>query len=167
MNEDKLIEAFVAVDEWADMVQKEFEITCKKGCSYCCYIPNIITLTEAEYLVDHEEVPDMSVIKKKIIPENALIMQRKQDVFCDIVSPERRKCMYLKNDECSVYDSRPLSCRGNLCISKAELCDTGWPYTPGVVLYVDSMGVTMLSLSLSMDFGTMAEQIYKVLKNRE
>lgn len=161
-----IVDYFKLADRLVDQIRSQYPISCYKGCSHCCRIPNLITISEARYIVENENIPSQEEISKHILLEDALIYQGRQDDYCIRVSPEVRKCLFLEDDLCSIYKSRPLSCRGNLVITDPKLCDTSWPYVESVVGYVDSSSFTQMSLCLSMDIGTIPGQLRKVLESK-
>ncbi len=69
-------------------------IKCHKGCHYCCHYDVGVTVQEVtlifQYLINHPDI----VIKVK----NAL--------------QENRFCAFLDNTLCSIYEVRPIICRG-------------------------------------------------------
>ena len=114
----KLKRAFKYIDEKSS---KLHYTTCSKGCNHCCYMPVMLSLTEAKYIVEQFGFPkDLELLKKqaskdffKIIPEDYYKLPL-QD----------RKCVYLINGECSIYPIRPITCRGYFSTSKPENCST-------------------------------------------
>lgn len=90
-------------------------IACKKGCSFCCHIQVQITQVEANYIAAHAGV------EARQSPKNDLIPPAKGSW----VDP-RRPCPFLKNDECSIYEYRPLACRVHVNFEATnEVCRFG------------------------------------------
>jgi Fe-S-cluster containining protein len=69
---------------------------CRRGCSHCCHIPVLITQTEAHVMADELKI---TVAK----PEKFV---RAGNKAYDGVA-----CPFLADNECSIYESRPLACR--------------------------------------------------------
>jgi Fe-S-cluster containining protein len=85
-------------------------IACKKGCSYCCGL--VVKATEPELYVIFEHV-----LKTRSESEISLLMNRLHTQLQTKEGCSTRnerinvKCTFLKNDSCSIYEVRPLSCR--------------------------------------------------------
>lgn len=72
---------------------------CARGCAHCCYIAVPISVAEARLIGERIGVTPKDVTN---------FPRRDEKSFSD-----KTPCTFLKNDECSVYDSRPLECRAN------------------------------------------------------
>jgi Fe-S-cluster containining protein len=100
---------------------------CRKGCSHCCHISVAINQGEAALIGRKLGI-------KPAKPENRALEPR--DKFADAIPlGYGNPCPFLKNNECSIYDVRPLACREHFNMDvDAELCrlDMG---SNGVPLY--------------------------------
>ena len=78
-------------------------IKCKKGCAYCCK-EGEYPLSELEYINLMLSYTTLSNEKKGIINQNItnLLKQDRQKFY---------SCPFLVNNECAVYEARPLICR--------------------------------------------------------
>ena len=100
-----------------DHVKTNETISCKRGCSHCCKHNQLITSDEADLLV-----------RVGKIDKEYLEMQLE---FCE--DPEfwwklpyvYSKCMFLDNDQCTVYKNRPSICRNHAVSSVPENCSNG------------------------------------------
>lgn len=89
------------------------EITCKKGCSQCCYLNVDISRDEAALLKAVIEEDNI------VIDMSSLRLQAE-----DKSKTGKRRCVFLdKSDLCMVYEYRPAACRKLLVITDPELCD--------------------------------------------
>lgn len=90
------------------------KIECAAGCVSCCGLSVSITSDEANVLASQSGI-DMDKLKR-------------QSTFTDTDwatrSFDERACVFLKDDKCSVYDSRPMSCRNALSTSRVG-CESG------------------------------------------
>ena len=77
---------------------------CKKGCSFCCYVPVEITQVEARYIASETGKNLIELTENKT---------KKRDG-----SP----CPFLNNGVCSIYRVRPLACRVFASLDGAEKC---------------------------------------------
>lgn len=80
--------------------------TCKRGCSYCCHVAVEITLLEARYI---EHKTGHKVTNPVDGPTN---------------KNETRPCVFLKNNECSIYEHRPAVCRTFISFDDVKLCES-------------------------------------------
>ena len=110
---------------------------CRKGCSHCCHIAVAINQGEAALIGRKLGI-------KPARPENRALEGREK--FADkLPLGYDNPCPFLKDNECSIYDVRPLACRTHFNMDvDAELCrlDMG---ANGVPLYkttdLDLMGL--------------------------
>jgi Fe-S-cluster containining protein len=91
------------------------EISCKKGCSFCCHINVDVTEVEVKLIQKYAE-------------------ERKMEINYEAAAdPNRSACPFLSvNGKCSVYKVRPLACRKYFVISDPKLCDSK-KYGPKIV----------------------------------
>lgn len=90
---------------------RHFQTDCKKKCAYCCYQPATVFPFEAiriaRFLADSLSDEELEVLK-----------MRMKDRVSDFKGASVRKqvnnktvCPFLLNDQCFVYEHRPLTCR--------------------------------------------------------
>ncbi|WP_395066240.1 YkgJ family cysteine cluster protein [Paraburkholderia silvatlantica] len=108
-NVDAMIEAlWKAVDEVGAVAAPR--AACRKGCSHCCHTSVLLPAQEA------------ALIGKRIgvKPEPHKGITQRGDIEAGYHNP----CPFLREGECSIYESRPLACRQqyNMDID-ALLCD--------------------------------------------
>ncbi|GBG14562.1 chaperone protein DnaK [Novimethylophilus kurashikiensis] len=88
---------------------------CKKGCSSCCHLPLMIFTSEAE------TIAAITGRKMTHLPFRMPEPEDKVEKMAFLGQP----CPFLVENECSIYESRPLECRlhHNMAGDPA-LCDT-------------------------------------------
>lgn len=96
-------------------------MSCKKGCTACCYSQVAVTSDEAILLAD--------LVKKGVkIDYERLKKQADQgNNYRDWynLNYKDRSCVFLSDKgACQIYDDRPLVCRTNMVLSDPQLCDT-------------------------------------------
>lgn len=88
-------------------------VACKPGCSHCCYMNTMIYEHEAIRLAE------VSGRKMKRLPYRPLEL-----VYLQGNRFNGQPCTFLVNNECSVYEDRPLVCRTHHSLQDdASLCD--------------------------------------------
>ncbi len=134
------------VDFWAnEVLEKELQKDCTKGCSACC--------TERVFLTPTELVMIAQRLKKHLSRGSFSRMQRKVARLSKLVESEGREewwrnsrpCPLLKDNECSVYSSRPLACRGRHSLDR-KTCEVDSPEGSKCLT-----GPTMMEMAISAD----------------
>ena len=85
-------------------VQAARHSVCVKGCSHCCFQAVPITNIEAGYIAENIKTPHVE-LKKSI----------RRDVMA---FSDKTPCPFLTNDECTIYEDRPLTCRTHVSFDK-------------------------------------------------
>lgn len=111
--------------------EKSF-LSCKKGCSHCCRMNVTIVKMEAKVIVkyckDHKITIDKDYLKEQLLtPEDK--------IWNTDIAP----CVFLKNDECSIYPVRPIACRKYFVGTPPDYCNVKkYPnYRPGVYISIE------------------------------
>ena len=95
----------------------EPSIKCKKGCSFCCHLNVDITRLEAKLIAHYCNEQNIPIDK------NYLVKQAEYSID-DIISSPHSACVFLKNNECSIYPVRPCGCRKLFVTTDPVFCDT-------------------------------------------
>ena len=138
--------------------QTASRISCGKGCSHCCHISVAVDGKEADLIYEMADGWD----------EDEVAHMRRQAEFTWeewMTKPiEQRRCIFLKNNTCSIYEFRPASCRKMFVVSPAEMCDTV-AHPKGEIQQWFSLGAEVMATAASTVFGwgPMAEMILKRL----
>ncbi|WP_109015629.1 YkgJ family cysteine cluster protein [Novimethylophilus kurashikiensis] len=82
-------------------IPKEFSV-CSQKCSHCCHIPVSISGVEADLLAE----------------TSGREIKKRGGLFLNKYSP----CPFLRKNECSVYDVRPLVCRAHFAFDDPQYC---------------------------------------------
>jgi Fe-S-cluster containining protein len=118
-----------------EIAKLELPLACKPGCSYCCSdlvecgLPEALEI--AEYVGAAFSAEELSALQERIAAYQGLLMK----LFRRETVEFRVPCPFLVNDLCSIYEHRPLHCRG-LTNSSAEPCkawqegDENRPFLP-------------------------------------
>lgn len=116
--ESAIYNFLLAIDE-VQSREKVDNISCKKGCAFCCSIHVDITSDEAFLLTELAKSTHAKLDKEKLQRQaNKNISTWKE------LKVEDRRCIFLNDvNECTVYKCRPSVCRNYRVISKPELCD--------------------------------------------
>lgn len=137
-------------------------ISCKKGCSYCCHQNVDIYPLEAKLIVDHCR-------NNKIDIDIGYLKEQAKIPGIELVfSKDYATCVFLKDNVCSIYESRPIACRKYYVGTPAELCDTK-KYPPpqnkvGVVFFPEvEILVSAVETARLEESAPMAHQLLNVL----
>jgi Fe-S-cluster containining protein len=98
----------------------EGAVACKAGCDHCCYQAVGVTAPEALAIFDHlkstRSSRELAHVAATISARHAQTSHlSSQDRF----SPEH-PCPFLEQGECSIYEARPLACRGMNSLDAGE-----------------------------------------------
>jgi uncharacterized protein len=74
-------------------------VACARGCAHCCYIAVPITTVEAKSIGEQIGIEPRDVTN--VPPRNTASFSKET------------QCPFLENNECSIYEHRPLECRSN------------------------------------------------------
>lgn len=145
MGEDTLTE-YGRTDLSLDFAVASVPTTCKKGCAACC--KQLVSVSPQEVAAIAVAYPEKLLSKKKKIAEqiellSALAAQvfgdetehvitdnkaleaysKKNEQLADLWWDNQVACVFLKDDNtCSIYDARPIACRGYYVRSDPKLC---------------------------------------------
>jgi Fe-S-cluster containining protein len=103
---------------------------CRRGCSLCCHMRVEANKAEALYLVRHVKKnltkTEIKDLKARAVERDALTRDKKTGWWVGKKIP----CLLLdtKTGDCTVYESRPMSCRRLYSYSLAK-CKTGYEGT--------------------------------------
>lgn len=101
------------------LTKAEQKPSCKRGCSYCCYLSVDITADEADLILAHLQKENRTLDWDRLERQAAV-----QDFRT--LSHEDKRCTFLgKEGECTIYDVRPLNCRKYLVVGDPKDCETG------------------------------------------
>jgi len=111
-----------AADEVGRGAEKAGVTPCKRGCSHCCHIPALVSRPEAV------EIARVSGRKLATAPANTIrvrdaIEKADEKVLRGVpwLHHYGTPCPFLANDECSVWQVRPLVCRYHYSLDVDDL----------------------------------------------
>jgi hypothetical protein len=83
-------------------------IACREGCTFCCYLRVLVTIPEVLSIAAHlratRNPAKLAGIRERIATHRGRVAADPRN--------SRAPCPLLEEDRCSVYDLRPMSCRG-------------------------------------------------------
>jgi hypothetical protein len=109
-------EVFKAIDGFFNAAPEDNkkEIQCKTGCTACCFIEIDISGDEAAVIVDYCRENGIEIDREYIIKQAAAGRKTYSALS---------RCVFLKDDLCSIYPVRPVACRKHWVKSDPSLCD--------------------------------------------
>lgn len=151
---------FHALIDSAMEAARSLTVSCRKGCSGCCYFAVEITSDETELLrglIDAGIKIDLGKLARQSRLELDSAAWR-------IPWSNESRCVFLGSDaECRIYDHRPVACRKLLVTSPAELCASSSSKIEPVRALIAE---TIVSAAISLDEctqGTLSQLLLKSL----
>lgn len=113
-----LIKAQKLIDQSLN-TSTSLEVTCMKGCCFCCHMQVHITEDEAQLLALMVKRKNINYSKKRLKKQSVYTM----DSWGSKTFAEK-KCIFL-NDQgaCEAYEYRPINCRKLLVLSSPKNCE--------------------------------------------
>lgn len=144
----------IAQDAFAGYAPRSAEpLACRAGCSFCCRSLRV-EASPPEIFALAARIDEFPAARR----EAALGRIRAADDATRGLSAAQRiaarvPCPLLENDRCSVYDSRPLSCRAAVSLD-AGACESSFEGTPTAVpvprVFWDALGESVRSLGAAL-----------------
>ncbi len=98
-------------------------VACKAGCDHCCYQPVGVTAPEALAIFDHLKQTRSVEALAQLTAHVAKRHEQTRDLSAaERFSPEQ-PCPFLESGHCSVYEVRPLACRGMNSLDADDCAD--------------------------------------------
>jgi hypothetical protein len=109
-------EVYKAIDGFFDVAPEgnKKDIQCKTGCTACCFIDIDVSIDEAAVINNYCRENGIEIDRDYLIRQAAV--GRKS--FSDL-----SKCVFLKDNLCSIYPVRPIACRKHWVKTDPALCD--------------------------------------------
>lgn len=114
------------VQECMDQKVKEMEstseetVSCRKGCSFCCFQFVDVTFEEAVLITKYCEENNIEIDFERLKKQSSVDHKS----FNELPIKDKR-CVFLgKDNSCSIYSVRPSTCRKLVVVSDPKLCDT-------------------------------------------
>ncbi len=109
-------EVFKAIDNFFLKAPEENkkEIQCKSGCTACCFIDVDISGDEAVVIIDYCRENNMEINRDYLTKQAAVGRKSYSDLS---------RCVFLKDNLCSIYPVRPIACRKHWVKTDPALCD--------------------------------------------
>ncbi len=115
-------------------------IPCKQGCTVCCHYLVLLSTPEALRMLEEvihlppKQYGDVmescsmmaksvqEYISKSIAPCDTIVTSAQQKKFADWYFRQKKPCVFLHNESCSIYEQRPLVCREHLVGGTVSSC---------------------------------------------
>ncbi|HEX2684780.1 MAG TPA: YkgJ family cysteine cluster protein [Ferruginibacter sp.] len=94
--------------------EEKKEVRCRSGCTACCYIDVDVSGDEAALIVEHCIANGIEIDKSYLVEQAA--------AGRSTYSPLSR-CVFLKDNLCTIYSVRPIACRKHWVKTDPALCD--------------------------------------------
>jgi Fe-S-cluster containining protein len=142
---------------FAELAPEGETISCKKGCTYCCFQHVSVTLAHGivvvDYLYSNDDVmrqflnnyeqwqksaggisKEIDVLFKSVTDASQLISSAKASIapLSDRYFNLQITCPFLVNSACAIYNIRPMCCAAHYSVSPREWCSQTDPHRPRV-----------------------------------
>ena len=114
-------------------------VSCTKGCSFCCYGEVQISNIEASYFLNKI---DGTKGNEEILKKQNSVKDFKELKWVDTRCP-----MLGENEECTVYENRPLICRMTNSTDYPPLCKENEPRKQLFMIEISAIQASLLILS--------------------
>ena len=151
-------EVYKAIDNFFNKAPEENkkEIQCKAGCTACCFIDVDVSAGEAATILDYCHENHIA-IDKEYLEKQAAIGRRQYS--------EVSRCVFLKDNLCSIYPVRPMACRKHWVKSDPSLCDFSKNVINRVNGYLDINTEILASAVLNIgEMGSFEKMLLKELE---
>jgi hypothetical protein len=123
-------EVYKAVDGFFDKApdDNKKEIQCKAGCTACCHIELEVSEDEAALMIQYCQDNGIGIDLEYLTKQSAT----GRKTFSEL-----SRCVFLKDNLCSIYPVRPIACRKHWVRSDPALCDSSLDIIREVDRYFD------------------------------
>ncbi len=137
-------ELFKAIDGFLEKAPEESkkDIQCKAGCTACCYIDADISGDEATVIINYCKENELE-IDQGYLTRQAAVGRKSYSEFS--------RCVFLKDNHCSIYPVRPITCRKHWVKTDPALCDFSKNIVHQVGGYFDLNTEILASAFLNVD----------------
>lgn len=155
-------EATKMVDNFIKEVNPDVKISCRKGCSFCCYVFVDINEGEAINILKYVEKNNIVVDWERIECQST-----SENKFLNDIPFKSRRCGFLNSkNECSIYPARPISCRKYFVVSHPEDCNTENKTSHQTLNYVvEKAEIVASAIVQTQNSGLMAKMLLEAKKN--
>ena len=135
---------YKAIDDFfiAAPEENKKEIQCKKGCTACCFIEIDVSGDEAAVIIDYCRENGMEIDREYLTKQAAVGRKSYSDLS---------RCVFLKDNLCTIYPVRPIACRKHWVKTDPALCDFSKNIINGVGRYFDLNTEILASGLLNVD----------------
>lgn len=137
-------EVYKAIDNFFTNAPDENkkEIQCKEGCTACCFIDVEISGDEAISIINYCNENRIEIDKEYLLKQAATGRQTYSEIS---------RCVFLKDNLCSVYAVRPIACRKHWVKTDPVLCDFSKNIANQVGAYFDVNTEILASAMLNVE----------------
>ena len=141
------------------------EITCRRGCAHCCHMRVGVLPEEAALLYDTMQAKGLVIDQARLATQ---LQWSDDDDVWKHQPPEDRRCLFLNDqNECQVYEQRPLSCRKYFVVSDPALCQIEKHPDDKVGIWFDAKSEIITSAAMTFyDVGSLPHMLVKAAQDK-
>lgn len=140
------------VDEVADLYAKKGGAECSRGCFFCCR--QMVSMSPPELFIIAWEI--MSTFTPEQYTSFIERLNAYVKIYVDPKALAGKWCPLLINNECSIYDKRPIACRVHQSVSRQK-CETTDMFG-GKVPYIGNTRVAGMSIRMAVEYVLLRER---------
>lgn len=114
---DRILQFHLEIDHALtfDIKNNPNPVSCTKGCAHCCCMNVDVFDDEARLYA--------AMIHKRQIKINKKLFKRAKNMSREDIDNNPMPCIFLKNNQCSIYEYRPAGCRKYFITGPASACE--------------------------------------------
>ena len=142
--EETTKQVYKAIDSFFNSAPEENkkDIQCKAGCTACCFIEIDVSGDEAAVIINYCRENEIE-IDREYLTKQAAVGRKTYS--------ELSRCVFLKDNLCSIYPVRPVACRKHWVKTDPALCDFSKNIINQVGGYFDVNTEILASAMLNVD----------------
>ncbi|HEY4062280.1 MAG TPA: YkgJ family cysteine cluster protein [Puia sp.] len=149
--------SYILIDKLMAELREDQQISCYKGCAHCCRMNVDVTPMEVELIIDFCKQNNI------VINQAYLLLQSTIPKTELAFTPALATCTFLSKDNlCTIYPVRPMSCRKWMVTTPSELCNIPKYPTAQIGAWID-LNAEIVAAAINTLQGVESDSLPKIL----